>query len=143
MYCTRIIEFDSAHRILEHESKCQYFHGHRYKLEIGIYGDDLDSLGRVIDFGVISKKIGGWIDHNWDHNTILNIQDKEFGESIKKHSNKEPYYIPCNPTAENMLLYLGDKIIPSILENLTSLFLRLWETPNCYVKKIFHYNSHE
>jgi len=31
--CTRRLEFDAAHRILNHESKCKFLHGHRYALE--------------------------------------------------------------------------------------------------------------
>ena len=31
--CTRRIEFDAAHRILNHESKCKMLHGHRYVVE--------------------------------------------------------------------------------------------------------------
>ena len=31
--CTRRIEFDAAHRVMEHESKCRHLHGHRYAIE--------------------------------------------------------------------------------------------------------------
>ena len=31
--CVRKIEFDSAHRLINHEGKCRMFHGHRYVIE--------------------------------------------------------------------------------------------------------------
>ena len=49
--CTRKLEFDSAHRVMEHESKCKMLHGHRYALEASFAATKLDNLGRVIDFG--------------------------------------------------------------------------------------------
>jgi 6-pyruvoyltetrahydropterin/6-carboxytetrahydropterin synthase len=51
--CTRRIEFDAAHRVMEHESKCKHLHGHRYALEATFVAPDLDTLGRVVEFGVI------------------------------------------------------------------------------------------
>lgn len=74
--CKRI-EWDAAHRVLRHESKCATLHGHRYAAEIACSADALDDLGRVIDFGVIKEVVGKWIDDNWDHNTLLNRDDLE------------------------------------------------------------------
>ena len=82
--CTRRIEFDAAHRILEHESKCKMLHGHRYALEITVKAEKLDKLGRVVDFGVIKEVVGQWIDNNWDHNTILSNKDQKMGSMIAK-----------------------------------------------------------
>ena len=62
--CTRRIEFDAAHRILNHESKCKMLHGHRYVLEAEFTAKKLDKLGRIIDFGVIREVLGTWIDDN-------------------------------------------------------------------------------
>jgi 6-pyruvoyltetrahydropterin/6-carboxytetrahydropterin synthase len=135
MIVTRKLHFDSAHRLINHESKCKFLHGHRYVLEISFSADSLDSIGRVIDFGVIKQLLGTWIDNNWDHNTILGIKDKELGDAIEKHTNQKIYYIDCNPTAENLAIYLKDNIVPNIFKNhnLTCTGIRLYETPNCSV----------
>ena len=76
IYCTRRIEFDTAHRVCNHESKCKYLHGHRYALEASFASPKLDTLGRVIDFGTIRDILGGWINENWDHNTVLHEKDQ-------------------------------------------------------------------
>jgi 6-pyruvoyltetrahydropterin/6-carboxytetrahydropterin synthase len=134
--CTRKLEFDAAHRILEHEGKCKLLHGHRYVLEITVKAKQLDEIGRVVDFGVMKKVVGKWIDDNWDHNAILNREDKIMGEMIEKTTGQKIYYLDCNPTVENMADYLFKKICPKLLEkyNIIVEKIKLYETPNCWVE---------
>ena len=132
--CTRRIEFDAAHRIINHESKCKMLHGHRYALEATFVAADLDNLGRVIDFGVIREVLGGWIDDNFDHNTILSIKDKKLGEKIAEITGQKIYYMAQNPTAENIANYIFAEICPKLFadKNVKCVALKLYETPNCY-----------
>ncbi len=134
--CTRKIEFDAAHRVIEHFSKCKHLHGHRYVVEATFIADELDSLGMVIDFGIIKKILGTWIDENWDHNTILSTQDKPLGDSIAAITNQKVYYINANPTAENMAKYLFEEICPNLFKDshVKCIKIRLWETPNCHAE---------
>ncbi|MES2961641.1 MAG: 6-carboxytetrahydropterin synthase [Pseudomonadota bacterium] len=134
--CTRRIEFDAAHRIINHESKCKMLHGHRYALEATFVADDLDNLGRVIDFGVIREVLGGWIDDNFDHNTILSVKDKELGEKIAETTGQKIYYIQENPTAENIANYIFSEICPKLFadKNVRCVGIKLYETPNCYTE---------
>lgn len=131
--CTRKIGFDAAHRVVQHESKCKYVHGHRYTLEATFSAGRLDSLGRIIDFGVIKEKLGTWIDTNWDHTIVLWEKDKELGELIAGQTGQVPYYIPTNPTAENMALYLLETICPKLFaeDSITCTSVHIQETPNC------------
>lgn len=136
-YCTRLVEFDSAHRVMNHESKCRNLHGHRYKIEITAMADELDSIGRVIDFSVLKNKIGSWIDDNWDHTTILNKDDSDTIKSFQTIPKNKPIYLMSgNPTAENMASYLLREICPKLLagHNVTVTKIRVYETPNCYAE---------
>jgi len=72
---TRHFEFDMGHRVLGHESKCAYLHGHRYGADITVTAEELDSIDRVIDFSEVKRIVGKWIDDNWDHNVMLHIND--------------------------------------------------------------------
>lgn len=134
--CTRRIEFDAGHRIMEHESKCKYLHGHRYVIEATFAADGLDNLGRVIDFGTIRELLGNWVDENWDHSTILCDKDRELGESIATITGQKIYYMEKNPTAENMAEYLLEKICTSLFasRNAKCTRIKLYETPNCYAE---------
>lgn len=132
--CTRLIHFDAAHRVMEHESKCKYLHGHRYVVEASFSANKLDNLGRVVDFGVINELLGGWIDANWDHNTVLHEADKALGDAVAATTKQEIFYLPMNPTAENMAEYLLKTICPTLFNDMgiSCTRIRLYETPNCY-----------
>lgn len=131
----RIIKFDAGHRVVNHESKCRTLHGHEYKAEIYAEGD-LDSLGRVIDFGVIKEKIGTWIDENWDHTMIMYCKDEDL-EKVKSCSGyKEVFVTSFNPTAENLAAFLLNSVCPVALDGtgVKVTKIKLWETSNCYVE---------
>ncbi len=134
--CTRRIEFDAAHRVMKHNSKCKMLHGHRYALEATFSADHLDELGMVIDFGIIKDILGDWVDNNWDHNTILNSKDMALGEQITQVTGQKIYYLNCNPTAEEMASYLLKEICPKLFAKykITCTQIKLFETPNCYAQ---------
>jgi 6-pyruvoyltetrahydropterin/6-carboxytetrahydropterin synthase len=131
--CTRKLEFDSAHRVMEHESKCKMLHGHRYVLEASFGTKELDKIGRVIDFGLIREILGKWIDDNFDHTTILYEKDKNLGENISKITGQKIYYMTENPTAENIAKHLFEDICPQLFANypVKCVSIRVHETPNC------------
>lgn len=134
--CTRIIEFDAAHRVIGHQNKCKYLHGHRYKIEASFFAEKLDTLGVVIDFGIIKEKLGKWVNDNWDHTTILASQDSKLGNYISEVTQQKIYYLKNNPTAENMANYLLKDICPEIFkeEKIKCFKIRIYETPNCYAE---------
>lgn len=133
--CVRRIEFDAAHRVIGHENKCKYVHGHRYVLEISAESDSLNGLGMVVDFGVLKSIMKGWIDKNLDHNIILSEEDKSLGDFVSNYTGQDVYYISSNPTAENIALHIKDEIIPQIFDGYSFKIknIKLYETPNCYV----------
>ncbi len=103
--CTRRIEFDAAHRIINHESKCKMLHGHRYALEASFAAENLDNLGRVIDFGEIRQLLGDWIDNNLDHNLKpphLTDQEQIAEEKFKVYGAAVQIF-QSNPTLDNQL----------------------------------------
>jgi 6-pyruvoyltetrahydropterin/6-carboxytetrahydropterin synthase len=134
--CTRRIEFDAAHRVMQHESKCKNLHGHRYAVEATFLAHDLDRLGRVIDFGQIRALLGGWIDEHWDHATILSEADHALGNAIAAQTRQTVFYLSANPTAENMAHYLFKNVCPTLFaaQDVTCVKIRLYETPNCYAE---------
>lgn len=142
---TRRIEFDAGHRLVGHESKCAYLHGHRYAIEVTARASDTDDLGRVIDFGVLKGEIGWWIDDRLDHNMILNPDDPlvptDVGERVRIFGTRAPFIMPrrwANPTAENIARVIFQESL-DILQgyDLTLSKIRVYETPNCYADCTF------
>lgn len=141
-HITRRFGFDAGHRILNHESKCANLHGHRYTADVTVMANDLDPLGRVVDFSVVKDLIGEWIDEYWDHTMILHGEDpllkiKEDRKLI--FGPKPPYIIGKNPTAENLaaiLLAESQQLFTDA--GLGHLYVRrvvLYETPNCWASE--------
>lgn len=133
---TRRLEFDAAHRVLRHESKCSTLHGHRYTAHITVSAAELDGVGRVIDFGAIKGLVGSWIDERWDHTTIINEEDGRLLRFCKEEADhqgkKQPYVMRGEPTAENMAKELFE--IAQLLlqpEGIQVDRVVLHETPNC------------
>lgn len=137
--CTRRLEADIAHRVLNHESKCAHLHGHRYVFEITAVlptVSGLDPIGRVIDFSVLKEKVGGWIDREWDHNTLVYENDIAMicaFNALQRHSgNRDPFLTEFNPTAENIADHLLRVVCPRVLADtgVTVTKVKVYETPN-------------
>ncbi len=103
--------FDAAHFLPQYVGKCKQLHGHTYHLEVIVDGILNPDTGMVIDFSqlkhiVVSKALD-YLDHRLLNDVIE------------------------NPTAENIVLWIRDRIIKDIEGTIT---LRLWETPDSYVE---------
>ena len=131
---TRKIHFCSGHRVWNHESKCATMHGHNYNLYVTATANELDSIGRIIDFSILKEKIGDWIDNWWDHNFLVYEKDIDVIRALKTvPRKKEPFVCNFNPTAENMALYLLNVVCPKLMEGtgVTIMKIVLFETENC------------
>lgn len=134
MLITRSFEWDAAHRITRHESRCRFPHGHRYRAEVTVFAPDLDldPAGRVVDFGVVKEKVGSWIDTNWDHNTLVSPGDTGLIELVRSYG-ANPYLFDPEPTAECIVMELM-RVATELLAPLKVLRVRVWETPNCWAE---------
>ena len=128
--CTKRLRFSAGHRIFGHESKCELLHGHNYRVEITATTDELDPQGRVVDFGVIKKWVGEWIDEHWDHRFLL-YQDDPMLASAPPETGV--IRVPFNPSAENLAQHLYG-IAKSLLEGtgVRVARVRVWETETCW-----------
>jgi len=134
--CTRRVEFDTGHRVVGHQNKCNFLHGHRYILEVTVASESLNHLGMVVDFSDMKTIIKNWIDDNFDHSLILHNDDKYIGDQIVNWTGQQIYYMQHNPTAENIALHLKLEILPILFSGTSFQIekLKLFETPNCFVE---------
>ena len=129
------IHFCAGHRLVGHEGKCANLHGHNYIAQIFVTGNEVDALGRVVDFGVINQLFKGWIDENWDHGMLIWSEDSEAIAALNSLSESRLYTMPYNPTAENMARYLLFEIAPELLDEIKGYDIAvtkvvIWETEN-------------
>jgi len=134
--CTKTISFDAAHRIIGHEGRCKYLHGHRYDCQVTFVSERLNEMGMVIDFGHIKDKLGKWINENFDHNLILSKNDVQLIDSLKDNLDQRIYIMDKTPTAENMALHILHDICPKLFQNEKAYCekIRLYESANSYVE---------
>lgn len=145
----RRFNFCAGHRVYEHESKCANMHGHEYELYIHVEAPKLDRLGRVQDFSVIKSRFLPFIEERWDHGFLWYEKDSQLKYLFElNHNNAERvdptlgfhgmknYKCQFNPTAENMALFILEKLAPVVLGDTEVKVTKvvLWETKNCYVE---------
>ncbi len=157
----RYHDISCGHRVVGHEGKCRHLHGHNYRIHFKIVpetGDTLDSVGRVLDFGVIKSHLCMWLEDNWDHKFLAWENDvfmlrifqvtESWGGRVNAPEDNPSYdmlngslvWVPFNPTAENMAEYLVEVIGPQQLAG-TGCTLRrvvIEETRKCscsYIKE--------
>ncbi len=132
----RRIKFCAGHRLHQHGGKCEYFHGHNYTAEFYVTGNETDSVGRLIDFGVLKAKFKGWLDEHWDHGFVLYESDENGIAAAKIVRPCKYYTLPYNPTAENMALYLLETVCPQLLDgtNVHATKVILWETDEAFAE---------
>lgn len=132
--CVRRLTFSAGHRVAGHENRCRNLHGHCWVVEVEAQrAEELDWLGRVIDFGALKERVGSWIDANWDHAFIVGADDGEAIAALKMVAGQRTFLLPYNPTAENLARFLLEVVGPAVLDGAGVKLVRVvvHETENC------------
>lgn len=129
----RRIQFCAGHRLWQHEGACAHLHGHNYVAYFHVTAEQMDDVGRVVDFSVLKQRLGGWICKHWDHGFICHREDAEALRAMAAIPGQKVHVIDRNPTAENMADYLLRVVGPEQLAGtgVTLVKVVLWETENC------------
>ncbi|MBQ0786540.1 MAG: 6-carboxytetrahydropterin synthase [Oceanihabitans sp.] len=126
---SRKAHFNAAHRLYRKDwsdqknaavfDKCSNpnFHGHNYELIASVTGEIDPETGYVIDIKVLKDIIKTEIEDAFDHKN-LNVEVPEFKD--------------LNPTAENIVVVIYNKIKKQLASNL-ALEVTLYETPRNFV----------
>ncbi len=94
MYELKIItQFAAAHRLENFNGKCEALHGHNWKVEVFLAGEQLDEAGLLVDFGVIKART----------NALLEEIDH-------KYLNELEAFREQNPSSENLARYLFERL---------------------------------
>lgn len=116
---SRYHDISCGHRVVGHEGKCRYLHGHNYRIHFiceagnGARANQLDTVGRVIDFSEIKSRLCMWLEEHWDHRLLL-WQDDPWLMRLATIDDTV-VIVPFNPTAENLANYLLTVIGPDQL----------------------------
>ena len=90
MYELKIIsQFGAAHQLRDFGGKCENLHGHNWKIEVFVTGEELDNAGLLIDFGVLKKAT----------QKVIETLDHQF-------LNELDFFQETNPSSENIARYI-------------------------------------
>lgn len=131
---TRYHDFSTGHRVFGHESKCAHLHGHNYRIHLTVEAEQLDEIGRVLDFSVIKERLAVWLEEHWDHKFLIWKNDP-FSLALKDLDPDGTVIVNFNPTAENMGQYLIDVVGPEQLKGTDTklISVNIEETRKCNV----------
>jgi len=111
----RYHDISCGHTVFGHESKCAHLHGHNYRVHFVCRAEELDGVGRVVDFGVVKSQLCEWLETNWDHKFLIWAVHPSYF-TLKDLDPEGVVAVPFNPTAENMARFLVECIGPIALE---------------------------
>lgn len=128
----RYHDISCGHRVVGHEGKCRFLHGHNYRIYFVVEAQQLDQVGRVLDFSVIKTQLCQWLEEHYDHKFLIWEQD-ELLPALQKISEESLVVVPFNPTAENIAKHLVNVIGPQQLKgtNTRLVSCRVEETSKC------------
>lgn len=109
----RYHDISCGHRVFQHESKCAHLHGHNYRVHFTCEAEELDNIGRVIDFSDMKSRLCMWLEDNWDHKTLIWGNDP--WAKVLPEIDPTIVIVPFNPTAENIAQHLVEVIGPQQL----------------------------
>ena len=84
--------FAAGHALRHYRGKCENVHGHNYRCQVTLEGEELDSIGLLVDFVEVKRLIREVVER-LDHRFINDL---------------EPFTV-INPSAENLAKYFYDE----------------------------------
>lgn len=128
-----------SHALLNYDGLCRNIHGHSYKLQITVKGEPENNPGSpkdgmVIDFSILKKMIQEKVIGQLDHSLMINENaptDKldALGQMYERHQ-----VVPFQPTSENLVVYIAEKVKPLLPEHIELFSVRLYETSNSFAE---------
>jgi 6-pyruvoyltetrahydropterin/6-carboxytetrahydropterin synthase len=136
---TKQFGFEMSHALLNYDGLCRNIHGHSYKLQITVSGEPINQSGNpkdgmVIDFSLLKKIIQEQIVRHLDHSLMINENapiDKlnALGQMYERHQ-----VVPFQPTSENLVVFIAEKVKPLLPEHIELFCVRLYETANSFAE---------
>ncbi len=143
---TKIFDFETAHALWNYDGKCKNIHGHSYKLTISISGkviNDIDHVknGMIIDFGELKKIVKSEVVEDFDHCLLLNKNTPHAKYTEVENGFSKIMLCNYQPTAENMLIDMVNRIKPNLPLHIELKYAKLQETDNSFVEWYQEENS--
>ncbi|MCR4773652.1 MAG: 6-carboxytetrahydropterin synthase [Prevotella sp.] len=135
IFAERYHDISCGHRVVGHENKCSHLHGHNYRIHFSVMAEQLDNVGRVMDFSIIKSTLCQWLEDNFDHKFLMWEKDPYLA-TLKALSPESMVVVSFNPTSENIGAYLLNEVAPKLLKDTGCTLVKcvVEETRKCKVE---------
>lgn len=135
---TKEFSFEMAHALYGYDGPCKNVHGHSYKLVVTVVGSPISDTtnpkqGMIMDFTDL-KVIVKPIVEELDHATILNANSAHKQLAEKNDLFDKLVLVAYQPTCENMLIDIAQRIQIQLPLTVKLHHLKLQETPTSYAE---------
>ncbi len=135
----KIFTFDMAHALENYPGKCRHIHGHTYILHVSVSGKILDQRGApldgmIADFTDIKQWVKSEVIETFDHALVLRQNSEHANMNWSELNWTRILLTSYQPTCENIMLDIRDRLIKRIPTGLELVQLRLYETPTSYAE---------
>jgi 6-pyruvoyltetrahydropterin/6-carboxytetrahydropterin synthase len=89
-----VTHFAAAHQLKMVAKKCENLHGHNWKIEVCVAGENLNDAGVLVDFGELKQ----------DVSEIMTRLDHHFLNELDYFDDANP------PSSENIALYIASSL---------------------------------
>jgi len=135
---SKSFHFEAAHALKGYEGACRHIHGHSYELIVTLLGvpdpdTNASTNGMVMDFSELKRIIGKNVVDPLDHALLL---PENYPEMIDTRSEafSKMVVLPYQPTSENLLIDMAEKIKPLLPQKISLHSLKLRETGTCFAE---------
>ena len=134
---TKEFKFEMAHALHGYDGLCANIHGHSYRLWVTVRGDVKKETahikdGMVMDFTDLKSIIKPTIIKKYDHSLVLNANSPHANLDLSAFD--KVYYLPYQPTSENLVSDFANSIISLLPENVELLKVVLSETVSSFAE---------
>ena len=114
-----VTHFAAAHQLKMVAKKCENLHGHNWKIEVCVAGENLNDAGVLVDFGELKQNVS----------EIMTRLDHNFLNELDYFNDHNP------PSSENIALYIANSLQTMLKDpkiRVTS--VTAWESENACAK---------
>ena len=134
---TKEFKFEMAHALHGYDGLCANIHGHSYRLWVTVRGDVKKENkhikdGMVMDFTDLKSIIKPTIIKKYDHSLVLNANSPHANLDLSAFD--KVYYLPYQPTSENLVSDFANSITSLLPENVELLKVILSETVSSFAE---------
>ena len=103
--------FAAAHALRNYHGTCENLHGHNFRVEVTVAGEQLDEAGMLVDFLELKDSLSRVI-ARLDHQNL----------------NELPPFDALNPSAENLARYICEETGKAAGASVKIAKVKVWET---------------